>query len=477
MTKIRKEQISSGNAASDNVLISDGAGNALWVPITDLITAPQASYTGTKYSIESLTGVLVGSTAYATDTMEPGWYNGTEWTWENITDDWRVTLIKDENANNSDKTFAIPTNTEWQVLWIWVEYTSTATGGSRQLEIQIQDSNSDIIGQFQTGVTQPDNITYKYLFGIGVPDLTSPRDTNNVMTPLPAATFLAENQKIRIWDNKAVDASGDDMIIRLQYAYRGMIVYPYYLPSTRNSVQTQTADTLTLTTDIAVLRMQDSLHAQTSEKATLSAFYSLTAIQDTSQLQTSGSTILVTRLSLIINDSAQLQTSDNTALTHYQKALVVNNTNNKLTSDFITLSIVQRFDITVNNTEQTQTSDNVIITVYAGLEVQDSYQTQFVDNVIIITDIVYLTIHSSTQSQTSDNIPLTTNKVVLRINNTIQLQPAQKAPVNNKAILVVNNSAQSQTVENIVLTFYQKPLTINNATQKLNSDRLTVYAP
>lgn len=476
MTKIRKEQISSGNAPNENILVSDGAGNALWVPISNLVTAPQISYTGTKYSIEALTGVAIGSTAYATDTLEPGWYNGTEWTWENITEDWKVTLTKDENENSSDKTFTIPAGMEWQILWIWVELTTTATSGLRQLEIQIQDSDSVPIGQFQTGVTQSAGLTYKYLFGIGLPDLTTVRDGNNLMTPLPAGTFLAESQKIRIWDNKAIDASADDMFVRLQYAYRTIVIYPYYLPSTRNSTQAQTADNLTLITDVAVLRMQNSTHAQTSDKLTLSSFYSLTT-QDTTQLQTSGSTVLATRIILTVSNSTQLQTSDNTGLTHYQKALVVNNANQKTISDTITLSILQHFDVLPNDTSQTQTAENAELTVYAGLEVQDVSQIQTVDNVPITTDIVSLFVSDSIQLQTPDNIPLTTNKVVLRMNNATQLQPTEKAPVNNKIILVVNNSAQTQTVENTTLTFYQAPLSIHNSTIKITSAKITLYAP
>ena len=49
---------------------------------------------------------------------------------------WRITTTKDENLNDSDKLFTVPENTEWQILSIWVEYTSTNTPGVRQLEIQ-----------------------------------------------------------------------------------------------------------------------------------------------------------------------------------------------------------------------------------------------------------------------------------------------------------------------------------------------------
>lgn len=42
---------------------------------------PLIQYTDTKANIEALTGLLEGSTAYATDTNELGTYDGSGWTW------------------------------------------------------------------------------------------------------------------------------------------------------------------------------------------------------------------------------------------------------------------------------------------------------------------------------------------------------------------------------------------------------------
>ncbi len=132
---------------------------------------------------------------------------------------WRISTTEDITPDDSDKIFTVPASTEWQILWLWVEYSSTATSGSRQMEIQFQSSASNVIAQWQPGITQNENLTYKYLFGTGVPDLEAVRDTNFVMTPLLGASFLSAGQKIRIWDNNAVDASADDMIVRFEYGY------------------------------------------------------------------------------------------------------------------------------------------------------------------------------------------------------------------------------------------------------------------
>ena len=42
---------------------------------------PIVVYKDTKANIEALTSVVQGSYAYATDTDEPGWYDGASWHW------------------------------------------------------------------------------------------------------------------------------------------------------------------------------------------------------------------------------------------------------------------------------------------------------------------------------------------------------------------------------------------------------------
>ena len=76
------------------------------------------------------------------------------------------------------------------------------------------------MGQWQTGLAQEANLNYKYLFSIGLPDLEAVRDSEYITTPMPSSLFLSAGQKIRVWDNEAVDVSADDMNIYIQYSYR-----------------------------------------------------------------------------------------------------------------------------------------------------------------------------------------------------------------------------------------------------------------
>lgn len=134
--------------------------------------------------------------------------------------DWRVDSTKDETANDSDKLFTVPASTEWELLWVWVKYTSSSVVGTRQLEFQLQDSGSTVIAQIQTGITQGENNICNYLLSSGIPDTIAFRDVSYLMTPLMGNTFLSAGQKIRIWDNNAVDATGDDMNVYMNYGYR-----------------------------------------------------------------------------------------------------------------------------------------------------------------------------------------------------------------------------------------------------------------
>lgn len=133
---------------------------------------------------------------------------------------WVPTLRSDETADDSDKNFRVASDNWEQVLWIWVEYTSTATAGARQLCLELQDYAGDVIAQWRPGVTQAASLTYYYCFAPSNADLTAVRDTDYVMTPIPPTIILPAYYYVRIYDNNAVDPAADDMIVQLMVARR-----------------------------------------------------------------------------------------------------------------------------------------------------------------------------------------------------------------------------------------------------------------
>jgi len=138
-----------------------------------------------------------------------------------IIDAWHPSLQVEEAANDSDKSFTVTASEEWRIQSIWVELTSTATAGNRQLVIELQDSSNDVIAQVRAGVTQAASLTYYYLFAPNVVDLTAVRDTDFVSTTMPS-WVLAAGYIIRIYDNNAVDAAADDMVVQINTIERSV---------------------------------------------------------------------------------------------------------------------------------------------------------------------------------------------------------------------------------------------------------------
>jgi hypothetical protein len=128
--------------------------------------------------------------------------------------DWTLVLYSDENLNDSDKSFTVPAGVETRFKWIWVEYTSDVGAGNRQLEIQVQDDAADVIGIVRAGAVQAASLTRYYLFAQQATELTAFRDTDLLSTIMPE-WILPAGYVVRIWDNKAISAAGDDMIIQI----------------------------------------------------------------------------------------------------------------------------------------------------------------------------------------------------------------------------------------------------------------------
>lgn len=158
--------------------------------------------------------VTINNTAGSGAYVQPG--TSTVWGTSEV---WRAALAVEEAADDSDKTFMVTAGQEWQLQSIWVELTSTADVGNRQMSVQIQDSEGDVIGCIKAGVAQAASLTYNYLFGVGVSDLTAVRSSTFLMTPL-VPWILPAGYKVRVYDSAAVAAAADDMVVQILYAYR-----------------------------------------------------------------------------------------------------------------------------------------------------------------------------------------------------------------------------------------------------------------
>jgi len=140
-----------------------------------------------------------------------------------VRDTWRISALEDLTADDSDKTFTVPASIEYQILWIWVELTSDATVGDRQLEIEVQNSGADVIAEWaRAGIVQAASLTRNYLFAPAISDLGTFRDTDYLTTPIPSGGFLQAGDILRVFDNNVVAVAADDMIVHIKIASRSI---------------------------------------------------------------------------------------------------------------------------------------------------------------------------------------------------------------------------------------------------------------
>jgi hypothetical protein len=135
---------------------------------------------------------------------------------------WLVSSAIDADVNRSNKSWAVPDATEWQVLFIGINYTSTADAGDRLLQVQVERAGvvHCILGT--AGVVQPASKVYTYTFASGLADLAAIRDTTKMFTPIPPTSILRAGDTLRIWDCKAIAAVADDMTVTIQYGARSV---------------------------------------------------------------------------------------------------------------------------------------------------------------------------------------------------------------------------------------------------------------
>lgn len=117
------------------------------------------------------------------------------------------------SQNGSEKTFTVPAGVEWQITDFYTDFVTSATVGTRQLAIRILDASDNAYCRLPAGTTQAASLTRRYSWGVGLPDMTSFRDTDKLQTPLPPL-ILPAGFKIKILDTAAVDTAADALTVR-----------------------------------------------------------------------------------------------------------------------------------------------------------------------------------------------------------------------------------------------------------------------
>ena len=147
----------------------------------------------------------------------------------NVTETWNSTMQNSTTLAIQDKDFEVPADLDWHVLWIWIQYTSNASAGARQLRIDVEGSDTAAAEPYLSiipGVTQAASLTYRYSFAPGNADLTATRDSDYISTPLPSGLILPELHQLRIFDQAVItggDTAGENMIVKLMVMDRARV--------------------------------------------------------------------------------------------------------------------------------------------------------------------------------------------------------------------------------------------------------------
>lgn len=121
-------------------------------------------------------------------------------------------IIKSDTAeNDSDKSFTVPSNEEWEVLLVRSDFTASASAGNRRVTVEIQDGSTNVLARIQSGVVITATNSQVDNFSPGLADQTS-QVNGEVNTALPTL-ILAPGHVLRVYDIGAVDAAADDMTI------------------------------------------------------------------------------------------------------------------------------------------------------------------------------------------------------------------------------------------------------------------------
>lgn len=126
-----------------------------------------------------------------------------------------IQTFHDGTADNSAKSWVVPDNEMWQVVWAHVILVTTATVGDRELSLDVYDENSEFLIDCFPPVVQAASLTRHYVFQQGIFRETA-FAADSIQVPIPHDLYLLPGYTLKIWDRNAVDAAADDIDVSFQ---------------------------------------------------------------------------------------------------------------------------------------------------------------------------------------------------------------------------------------------------------------------
>jgi len=122
-------------------------------------------------------------------------------------------LVQDLAANDSDKTLTVPAGKVWELESVYVELTTSADAGNRQMVLQVLDGTADVVAQANAVAVQTASGTEYYHWGAYWGTATETPATFHYI-PLPIRV-LPPGWAVKVLDSAAVAATADDMLVHM----------------------------------------------------------------------------------------------------------------------------------------------------------------------------------------------------------------------------------------------------------------------
>lgn len=101
-----------------------------------------------------------------------------------------------------------------KIVFVHVEYTSTATVGNRQLRLKLTNGAGTTVFDSHAGAVQAEGLNRHYSFAQGVYRETAFVDSQ-IQTPIPHGIVIGAGWSMTVFDNTNVDTN-DDFVISYQ---------------------------------------------------------------------------------------------------------------------------------------------------------------------------------------------------------------------------------------------------------------------
>lgn len=132
-------------------------------------------------------------------------------------------LVRDAVANDSDKTFTVPTGKVWCLHNVMAQLSCTATAGDRYLLLVITDGTNALWTSY-LGAASSANEVGMYWWGSPIAGSTVRRNfslaanvNDEIDQPILKDVPIPSGYTIRVYDVAAVDVAADDLIVILHY--------------------------------------------------------------------------------------------------------------------------------------------------------------------------------------------------------------------------------------------------------------------